>query len=69
MKRRFLCECYLQGSASHEIDLDLTKDCFDSCITFVDGKSVEMEVSEEKTSKWIKDVHILHKRHWKVLIS
>ena len=59
MNGRFWCECHCQGSGS----LHLTRDCFDSLITFFYGKSTKITVSEKKASKWIKDVHILHKRH------
>ena len=67
MNRRFLCECYRYGSGSQE-NASILLDCFDNCVTFVHGKSAKIKVSEKKTSKWIEDVHILHKRHWKVLV-
>ena len=40
-----------------------TRDCFNSWIIFVHGKSAKIKVSEKKASQWIKDVCILYKRH------
>ena len=67
MNRRFLCECYRQGSGSHEIAFISLEIFLTVALQLSTGAKIK--VSEKKASKWINDVHILHKRHWKVLIS
>ena len=63
---RFWGECYHQGSGSHAIASNL----LEIVLTVALHLSTEkIKVSEKKTSKWIKDVHILHKRHWKLSTS
>ena len=57
-----------QGSGGHEIACILLEIVSTVALTFVHGKSAKIKVIEKKASKWIKDVHILHKRHWKVFI-
>ena len=69
MNRRYWCECYCQDSGSHELASILLEIVMTVSLYLSMGKSQESRWTEKKTSKWIKDVHILHKRHWKVVIS
>ena len=67
MNRRFLCQCYLQGSGSHEIAFILLEIVSRVALHLSTGKAQKSR-RVKKASKWIEDVHILQQRHWKVLI-